>query len=487
MRGRRPDTTAICLLTLLAAAVRLPTLATQSFWLDEGYTVRLVRMSLGGMLSTIPRTESTPPLYYVVAWAWTRVFGSSEFGLRSLSAAAGIATVPVAFAAARRLAGLRAAVACGLLLSVSPLMVWFSQEARAYALATLLATGTVLCLIGWLTERRPVWLAGWATCATLGLLTHYFVVFVVLPELVVLWWRARARSDRRPLLASVPVLIAGLAVVPLAIAQRGTGHADYIAQGGLGSRILELPKQLLVGYASPAERATALAAAALVLLGMVWPLLANAAARRRAALPLFVGLTCVIVPIGLALIGIDFLNTRNLLPALPPLWIGGAIGWAAGRPRRLHDLLLAALAAVFLTIVILVDVNPAYQRDNWRGVADALGRPTVPRAIVVSPGSGLTPLQAYMPRLSLLSRTTPVREIDVVAIPQQVPGAGIGTPPSPEPLPVPPGFRLVRTVASRTYTVVIYRSPVRTLENAPSLALEHLGTSGWSVLLQTPR
>ena len=88
-------------LTLLAAVVRLPTLAQQSFWLDEGYTERLVRMSLGAMFRAIPKTESTPPLYYALAWVWTRLFGFSEFGIRSLSAVAGIATIPVAYAVRR--------------------------------------------------------------------------------------------------------------------------------------------------------------------------------------------------------------------------------------------------------------------------------------------------------------------------------------------------------------------------------------------------
>ena len=55
--------------------------------------MHLVRLGLGPMLRTIPRTESTPPLYYVLAWVWTHVFGSGEFGLRSLSALAGAGTV----------------------------------------------------------------------------------------------------------------------------------------------------------------------------------------------------------------------------------------------------------------------------------------------------------------------------------------------------------------------------------------------------------
>ncbi|HEY2439008.1 MAG TPA: glycosyltransferase family 39 protein [Solirubrobacteraceae bacterium] len=475
-------------ITLLAAVIRLPTLAEQSFWLDEAYTVRLVRMSFGGMLRTIPRTESTPPLYYVLAWVWTHVFGSSEFGLRSLSAVAGIATVPVAYAAARRLAGTRAAAICALLLAVSPLMVWFSQEARAYALAALLSTVTVLCVVGWLLERRARWLTGWTVAAALGLLTHYFVVFIVVPELALMWWRWRVRPDRRLGLATTAVLGVGAALVPLALAQRGTGHADYIAQGSLATRAVQAPKQLVLGYASPAQLGTAVAATAIILLGAVWPLIRNRAAQRRAAIPLVVGLAGVLVPILLALVGIDFLDTRNLLPALPPLTIAASIGFAAGAPPIRRWAPALGLAAILLAVVVLVDLDPAYQRDDWRGAARALGAPVAARAIVVTPGSGLTPLQAFLPRLTPLSHPATVREIDVVAIPQQVTGAGIGIPPRPAaPLPVPAGFRLVRAVAARTYTVLIYRGPIAAVVTEQSLAADHLGTTSSLALLETRR
>ena len=51
------------------------------------------------MLGLIPQTESTPPLYYCVAWVWARVFGFGEAGLRSLSALCRGATVPVVYCA----------------------------------------------------------------------------------------------------------------------------------------------------------------------------------------------------------------------------------------------------------------------------------------------------------------------------------------------------------------------------------------------------
>ena len=53
------------------------------------------------MLGLIPQTESTPPLYYCVAWVWARMFGYGETGLRSLSAVCGVSVVPVAYGGGR--------------------------------------------------------------------------------------------------------------------------------------------------------------------------------------------------------------------------------------------------------------------------------------------------------------------------------------------------------------------------------------------------
>src|ERR1700722_2916169 len=324
--GQRPDAAVLVALTVLAALLRLTTLSLQSFWLDEGYTLRLLQMPFEQMLRTVPKTESTPYLYYAVAWVWTRAFGFSEYGIRSLSALAGIATVPVVYLAARWLAGRRAAAIAGLLVAVSPVMVWFSQEARAYAMATLLSALTVLCVVGYVRSRRSRWLAGCAACAALGLATHYFVAFVVLGELVWLW--RTAPRDRRLGAAVGLVAVVGGALVPLAITQQQTGHADYISHSSLHTTLVQIPKQLLLGYASPDQHVTVVLATLLVLVGAVTPLALSAPVRARAAWPLATGAMAVLVPVVLAVCGVDFLDTRNLLPALPPLAIAAGIGFA---------------------------------------------------------------------------------------------------------------------------------------------------------------
>jgi mannosyltransferase len=479
----RRDLLSVLGLVLLATAVRVPTLAQQSFWLDEAYTEGLIRMSFGGMLHAIPTSESTPPVYYMLAWGWTHVFGHSEFGVRSLSALAGILTVPVVYVLALRLADRKAALIAGTLVALSPLLIWYSQEARAYALATFLSTVSLVCLVGFLDTRRFGWLVGWTASSALGLATHYFVGFVVGPELAWLLWRCH--QDRRTLVAGAVVLAVAGALVPLALAQRGTGHADYIAQGSLATRLLQIPKQLLTGYASPSQLITAVLAALLAGFGTLQVLIRyRSRLGKRALIPLAVGVVCVLFPVGLALVGVDFVNTRNLLPALPLLLVVIAIGFAALESRPAAITLTGILGLVFIVVVALVDTNPRYQRDDWRGASRALGPDRAPRAIVLEGGAGGIPLEPYLSNLRPLRRSA-VTELDVVAIPRRVLGGGIGTPPRPlAPLAVPAGFRLTRAAYSRTYTVLRFTAPRPITVTAASLASIHLGGGAPADLIQ---
>ena len=122
MRPTRPQLLLLAVV-VAGAALRFATLDVQSFWIDEGYTVRMLRMDLGGLLRGIPRTEETPPLYYVLAWLWTRPFGTGEVGVRALSALLGTATIPVAFALGRRLVSERAGLVVAALVAFIPLLI----------------------------------------------------------------------------------------------------------------------------------------------------------------------------------------------------------------------------------------------------------------------------------------------------------------------------------------------------------------------------
>ena len=95
-------------LVMVAAAIRIITIDNQSFWADEALTAYEASRSFTGMLHMVISIETTPPLYFVLIWLWAKAFGTSEVALRSISAMAGVALVPIAYLCARELLDRRA-------------------------------------------------------------------------------------------------------------------------------------------------------------------------------------------------------------------------------------------------------------------------------------------------------------------------------------------------------------------------------------------
>jgi 4-amino-4-deoxy-L-arabinose transferase-like glycosyltransferase len=136
---------ALIFLTLLALALRVTHLG-RSLFTDETYSLALAQRGFGHMLGLFGYEANGMP-YPIVLWPVIRIFGTGEVVLRAPAVLAGTASVPALWWAARRL-GYRDAVALGAaaLLAVNPMAVWYSQEARPYALVVLaacLAFGTL--------------------------------------------------------------------------------------------------------------------------------------------------------------------------------------------------------------------------------------------------------------------------------------------------------------------------------------------------------
>ena len=388
--------------TALGAVLRFATLGAQAYHHDEIVTAsRVLRVGFGHAMDAVGFSESAPPLYYVLAWLWTQVAGTGEWGLRSLSAVAGVATIPVAYLVGRRLRGERAGLLAAALVAVNPMLLWYSQEARAYSLLCLFCALSLLyCVRAMERERegkRDFVL--WGVFSALALATHYFAVFPLIAEIVLLW-RRRGRAIL-PGLAVVGLAAALLA--PLAYHQMSYGHAEWIGRFSLGHRLGEVAISFLVGETCDiigrVERpGPALVPLALVLAAFVLLAVRGSGGERRAALvPLAVGATAIAVPLLLALGpgGKDFVLARNLLPALVPLLLATAVALGVRRARRLGTGLAVLLLAYSLGVCVWVSASPDLQRPDWKAVADRLGEPDGPRATVTWV-IGEAPLRYYL-------------------------------------------------------------------------------------------
>ena len=219
-------------LTLLALWVRLHNLTYHSLWFDEVMSVHWARSELSRILEVSMNLveDRLPPLYYLLLHGWRLLLGDGEVSVRLPSVLLGVLLVPVVYRLGTDLFGRRVAVLAAALTALNPFLVWYSQEARMYALAVLLVSlGT------WFFARAAIassrhrvawhfWL-GYGLCAIAGLYTHLYTG-LVLPAhalYLVLTWR---RSRRAWVPFVVTMLVVGGVFAPLALAAlRVSGEA----------------------------------------------------------------------------------------------------------------------------------------------------------------------------------------------------------------------------------------------------------------------
>jgi mannosyltransferase len=441
-------------LIVLAAVLRLSTLGLQSFWYDEAYVpVHTLHASLVATLRSVEHRENTPPLWYVLIWGWSRIFGMGEVALRLPSALAGIATVAVAWGIGWELVGRRAAIATAALVAFNPLFVWYSQEARAYGLFVFMVALAMWCWLRVDAEPTPGRLAAFAAGGAGALATHYFAVFLVAPMCL---WLLRKRERWRVMLPTVAAVGAvGVALVPLALAQGGHG-TQWIGEWALASRLETIPQYFLTGYSgAPLGHGVELLVALAILAGIGWGLWRALTPREADAALLALGLAgCgVLIPVAMAVGGADYLAPRNVVASMIPLTAGIAVIVAAGRTGRAGMALGALIAVAFLALSVDVNLSSRLQRGDWQGLAQVIRRAPGNRrtrgvVAITTVELGSAPLEYYLPWLDNLRRGATVwaSEIDETGYAPLRPGAG--EPPA-------PGFHLVQY--RNVHGLILYR------------------------------
>jgi mannosyltransferase len=448
----------VILLALVAGAalLRFLTLDVQSLSNDEAFTAAIAAGGLDSVYSSVEGTESTPPLYYYLAWGWAQVFGTGDAALRLLPALLGTLLVPATWAAARETLPHRSALIAALLVAVSPLLVWYSQEARAYALLALLSTLGFMFFVRAIRTEAPRDLALWAVCSALAVATHWFAVFPVAAE--GLWLLLVARESRLKVAAACALpALTGAALLPLLLYQEEHVPRAWTEAFTLWDQLRGLVQQAAVGprwtwlVQRPGVFAILLLAGGALAL-LVWR---ASAAERRGALPAaVVGLSVVVPPIVMSVFGANLVATRNLIAAWPLGAIVAAAGLGAEHARRAGAALAASLVAVMLAICVAVPLEEGLQRSDWEEVMDRVGGPEPGRAVAVLRGFENTRVAArYLPGGGAKPNGPSVRatELVVVGDPRAAPEA-LTAPPA-------PGFALVESARVGDLALARFRSP----------------------------
>ena len=191
VRARHDGLWRLVALLIVITAFLVPArayLPTESYYVDE--TVYLSGLTLDPIevvrwltwhearRFNVP-PDRAPPVSYWAAWLWSRLFGLTEQSLRWWGVlCVGMALILV-FEGARRAWGTGAALACGLLMALSPNTIVYAVNIRPYPLFIFLSAAAWFCLIQYLLKpvhARNRWLLAMAVVSVLAMYSHFFGV-----------------------------------------------------------------------------------------------------------------------------------------------------------------------------------------------------------------------------------------------------------------------------------------------------------------------
>jgi uncharacterized membrane protein len=392
-RQRRPWMI-VAALVVIGLAVRV--VLMRSIWVDEAISIHQAHMSLSGMLEDLRATDRHPPLHYLILWVTVRLFGDGELAVRAPSILASAALIPVLFVTGRELFDRRTGLVAAGFATFAPLIVWYGQEARMYALFMLLGAVALWAQVKVLRDGRNRFWVAYAGVTIALLYTHYFALIPIAIQQVVFavaaWKRAHAGLPVRNLVIGIwitwlALLVAAAPLASFAAEQFSHSQAAGMGFGGAPSAAapLSIPGSSASLYAILSNFVWAIwgyhANSTMLRIAALWPLLmllslALMGQRRsdwtRVVLALALGPVVVLLFVGL--VKRDLFEIRYFIATVPMMMLLLARA-VAGGPRRRTPAIVAT-AALGLTLVIgLADqqLNPNNPRDfDFRGALEQI-------------------------------------------------------------------------------------------------------------------
>ena len=350
----------LLLFLIVAALLRFALLGAKSLWLDEAFSAWQAGNSVAQII-TLDRqlAEPHPPLYYVGLHYWTGLLGNSETILRLPSAILSLGSVGLLYLLGRRLFNPTIGLMAAGLLSVSPINIWYAQEARMHAPITFL--GLLAALL--LTWDRWLTLPLLAVTLAVGLYLDYTFIplWMALSAAWFVWWW-HSQREKRPLFiwllatgAAVLLYLPWGSVFLRLLNKVNVFHDVMILQERFGLPLLSATEVLLLlGLAG---------VGLLAVMAVAWHLLQRP---RLGRVLILLGLLLFALATIVFALPRFYTIKRFLVIGWPYIILGVAWGLAQlGKWRK--RLWIGLLGLSLLAALVVLFFSP---KDDWRGVVD---------------------------------------------------------------------------------------------------------------------
>ncbi len=224
-RGNGLQWASVAVVLLVALSVRLFQIEQQAVCDDEFYCMRFFpAASLDGFINDIRQdSPDMPPLYFILAYGWSCVFGPSPVAMRCLAVILSLCCACLLYVIGRRISGHMAGLLSAFAFSLSPLHVFYGQDIRVYALYSALGLLSMMAFLEIIrAPSRLWWVLNWLS-NTLLLYTHFVSGLFIIVQFAFLL-ALRPRSAKTLLLWSFSHAASALPLVPWVIALY-SGHS----------------------------------------------------------------------------------------------------------------------------------------------------------------------------------------------------------------------------------------------------------------------
>lgn len=399
-------------------------LGGKSLWWDESLSLYRATDTLASVLSNkivltdnvsnLVTIDNHPPLYFLLLWMVVRLAGQSEFSLRFLSLGAVILLVPLLYATGARLVDKRAGLVAAALGALSPMYLWYAQEARMYALLVFFSLLSFYCFVrAFFQPKGPIdlgrhwpWIGAYVLSTVCVVFIQYLGVLLIAFQLLALGWIFFQRAGNRRVIVSV---VAGvlLVVLPLLVFAWFTLPRGGKQPGFRFVPLLDLLRDLLNSFSLGLSIDVGnwyvllidLVFLAFLLVGLVALVWRGVSWKQRGAGWLLTGY--LLIPVVLvylqSYVQPVYMNSRHLIYITPAFYLLVAVGLTQWRGRAAGIALLGGLVMVagisYSTWNYFTE--PAYDKDHHREWGDYLREHVRPGDVVVVDPPHIAELYQY--------------------------------------------------------------------------------------------
>src|SRR3989344_5210371 len=374
----------------------------QSLWLDEAINVLATQnFSLIGMITEYAKADFHPPLYFIIIWVWTRLFGIGEIAVRIPSVIFGILTIYLVYLLGKKIHSKNLGLFSAILLAINPLHIYYSQEARMYALAALAVSINIYLWVKLIKEEKVNKFI--LVLSNLLVFSSDYVLYLIFPAQLIFLLMYKRKLVKIWITSFLIAILLGIWWLPIFLKQLSVGFAASanlptwkLLVGGFDIKAIPLTfVKFIIGRISLADKflyTLLLLPVCSLFLFLILRGIKFTRGIERNLLILWISFPIVLG--SLISFVVPLYSYFRLIFTLPLFLLLIALGIISFQNRSRY-VMLGAVLAIELCCSLIYLFNSSYHREDWKGMTNYLKSVNQNSMVLLESSGTLPPFDYY--------------------------------------------------------------------------------------------